>query len=127
MLTAGADIENGEANQIRPLLMAVLNNHLDIARLLLAKGANPNADDFWGRSPLWAAVDYRNLDMNNRDQDSPIDNGVDRGPILDFVKTLIESGRRRQRRERARCHRAGDGCIRWEMSRGWISRDRRRF
>ena len=78
-MAAGADIEIAEANQIRPLLMAVLNNHLDIARLLLAKGANPNADDFWGRSPLWAAVDYRNLDMNNRDQDSPTDNGVDRG------------------------------------------------
>jgi ankyrin repeat protein len=95
LLLAGAEIEKGEANQIRPLLMAVLNNHLDIARLLLAKGANPNADDFWGRSPLWSAVDYRNLDMNNRDQDSPTDNGVDRGPILDFIKTLIEAGAER--------------------------------
>jgi ankyrin repeat protein len=92
LVAAGADIEIGEANQIRPLLMAVLNNHLDIARLLLAKGANPNADDFWGRSPLWAAVDYRNLDMNNRDQDSPTDNGVDRGPILDFINALLDSG-----------------------------------
>ena len=92
LVAAGADIEMADANQIRPLLMAVLNNHLDIAGLLLAKGANPNADDFWGRSPLWAAVDYRNLDMNNRDQDSPTDNGVDRGPILDFVNTLIASG-----------------------------------
>jgi ankyrin repeat protein len=92
LVAAGADIEMADANQIRPLLMAVLNNHLDIARLLLAKGADPNADDFWGRSPLWAAVDYRNLDMNNRDQDSPTDNGVDRGPILDFVDTLIAAG-----------------------------------
>jgi len=92
LVAAGADIEIAEANQIRPLLMAVLNNHLEVARLLLAKGANPNADDFWGRSPLWAAVDYRNLDMNNRDQDSPTDNGVDRGPILDFVKVLLAAG-----------------------------------
>jgi ankyrin len=92
LVAAGADIELAEANQIRPLLMAVLNNHLEVARLLLAKGANPNADDFWGRSPLWAAVEYRNLDMNNRDQDSPTDNGVDRGPILDFIKTLIAAG-----------------------------------
>jgi ankyrin len=92
LLAAGANIELAEANRIRPLLMAALNNHLEVARLLLAKGADPNADDFWGRSPLWAAVDYRNLDMNNRDQDSPTDNGVDRGPILDFVKTLIAAG-----------------------------------
>ena len=92
LVAAGADIELADANGIRPLLMAVLNNHLEIARLLLAKGADPNADDFWGRSPLWAAVDYRNLDMNNRDQDSPTDNGVDRGPILDFIKVLLDAG-----------------------------------
>jgi len=92
LVAAGADVELGDANQIRPLLMAVLNNHLEIARLLLEHKANPNADDFWGRSPLWAAVDYRNLDMNNRDQDSPTDNGVDRAPILDFIKTLIAAG-----------------------------------
>jgi ankyrin repeat protein len=92
LVAGGANIELAESNQIRPLLMAVLNNHLDIARLLLSRGANPNADDFWGRTPLWAAVEYRNLDMNNRDQDSPTDNGVDRAPILDFIQTLIASG-----------------------------------
>ena len=92
LVAAGADVELAEANGIRPLLMAVLNNHLDVARLLLERRANVNADDFWGRSPLWAAVEYRNLDMNNRDQDSPKDNGVDREPILDFIRVLIEAG-----------------------------------
>jgi uncharacterized protein len=81
-----------DANGIRPLLMSVLNDNLDVARLLLSKGANVNADDFWGRTPLWAAVEYRNLDMNNNDQDSPTDNGVDRAPILEFIKVLLEAG-----------------------------------
>jgi uncharacterized protein len=92
LVAAGADIELAEANGIRPLLMAVLNNNLVIARFLLDEGADVNADDFWGRSPLWAAVEYRNLDMNNRDQDSPTDNGVDRQPILEFVKVLLDAG-----------------------------------
>jgi ankyrin repeat protein len=92
LVAANADIELADANGIRPLLTAVLNNHLDVARLLIDKGADVNADDFWGRSPLWAAVEYRNLDMNNRDQDSPKDNGVDRGPILDFIGFLIDHG-----------------------------------
>jgi ankyrin repeat protein len=92
LLAAGADIEAADANGIRPLLMAALNNNFDVARLLLAKGANVNADDFWGRSPLWAAVEYRNLDMNNRDQDSPKDNGVERGPILELITTLLKAG-----------------------------------
>jgi ankyrin len=92
LVAAGANVEMADVNGIRPLLMAVLNNNLDVARLLLEKGAQVNADDFWGRTPLWAAVEYRNLDMNNRDQDSPTDNGVDRGPILEFIKVLIDAG-----------------------------------
>jgi len=74
------------------LLMSLLNNNLEVARLLLSKGANVNADDFWGRTPLWAAVEYRNLDMNNNDQDSPTDNGVDRAPVLVMIKELIDAG-----------------------------------
>jgi ankyrin repeat protein len=92
LVQAGADVEIPDANGIRPLLMAVLNNNLDVARVLLDRGANVNADDFWGRSPLWAAVEYRNLDMNNREQDSPKDNGVDRAPILAFIRVLLQSG-----------------------------------
>ena len=92
LVAADADIELADANGIRPLLMAVINNNLDVARLLIGKGADVNADDFWGRSPLWAAVEYRNLDMNNNEQDSPTDNGVDRAPILAFIKDLIDAG-----------------------------------
>jgi len=92
LVAGGADLERADANGIRPLLMAVLNDNLDVARLLIEKGANVNADDFWGRSPLWAAVEYRNLDMNNRDQDSPKDNGVDRAPVLEFIRVLLKAG-----------------------------------
>jgi ankyrin repeat protein len=92
LVAAGADLELPEANGIRPLLMAVLNNNLEVARLLVDKGADVNADDFWGRSPLWAAVEYRNLDMNNREQDSPRDNGVERGPLLEFIGVLLKAG-----------------------------------
>ncbi len=92
LVAAGADVELPDVNGIRPLLTAALNNQLDVARLLVDRGAQVNADDFWGRSPLWAAVEYRNLDMNNKDQDSPTDNGVDRGPSLDFITLLLDKG-----------------------------------
>ena len=92
LVAAGANLELPDANGIRPLLMAALNNKLDVARLLVAKGVNVNADDFWGRTPLWAAVEYRNLDMNNVEVDAPKDNGVDRGPILVFIRELIDAG-----------------------------------
>jgi len=92
LVAAGADLELPDVNGIRPLLTAALNNQLDVARLLVDHGALVNADDFWGRSPLWAAVESRNLDMNNKDQDSPTDNGVDRGPVLEFIKLLLDKG-----------------------------------
>ena len=36
-----ADLERAEANGMRPLLMAALNGHVDVARQLLAAGADP--------------------------------------------------------------------------------------
>jgi ankyrin repeat protein len=72
--------------------MAALNGQIEVARLLIERGANVNGDDFWGRTPLWAAVEYRNLDMNNNDQDSPTDNGVDRAPFLPLIRLLIDKG-----------------------------------
>jgi uncharacterized protein len=92
LVAAGADLELGDGNAIRPLLQASLNGQIGVARLLIERGANVNADDFWGRTPLWAAVEYRNLDMNNNDQDSPTDNGVDRPPFLDLITLLIDKG-----------------------------------
>jgi ankyrin repeat protein len=92
LVAAGADLELAEANDIRPLLMALLNNQLAVARLLLEHGADVDAGDFWGRTPLFAAVEYRNLDMNNRDQDSPTTNGVERAPLLAMIGELLARG-----------------------------------
>jgi len=87
LVAAGADVNLADPNAISPLLMAILNNHLDVAKFLVDNNANVNADDFWGRTPLWAAVDLRNLDL-----DHGVDTGVDRGPVLDFIKLLLDRG-----------------------------------
>jgi ankyrin repeat protein len=89
VLAAGANVELAEANGIRPLLMALLNNQLDVVHLLLKHGADVNADDFWGRSPLFAAVEYRNRDLRHRDL---VDEPVDRAALLDVITLLIERG-----------------------------------
>jgi ankyrin repeat protein len=92
LLENGADLEVREANGITPLLMALLNNQLDVAYMLIDHGAAINVDDFYGRSPLFAAVDYRNLDMNSDREDDPQDNYVDREPILDMIRYLLDHG-----------------------------------
>jgi ankyrin repeat protein len=87
LLEAGANVKFPDPNEIQPLLMSILNGHLDVARFLLDRGADVNAGDYWGRTPLWAAVDLRNMDL-----DHGIDKGVDREPVFDFIKLLIDRG-----------------------------------
>jgi len=88
LLDAGADVNATEANGITPLVMAITNRHTAVARLLLDRGADPNAADWWGRTPLWSAVDMRNLDLDSR----TLQNGVDRGPVLELIEALIAKG-----------------------------------
>jgi ankyrin repeat protein len=61
LLKAGATVDSREANDITPLLMAISNNNMAAAHYLLAHGGDVNAQDWYGRSPLWEAVNVRNL------------------------------------------------------------------
>jgi ankyrin repeat protein len=88
LLDAGGDVNASDANDISPLVMAITNRHTAVASLLLTRGANPNAADWWGRAPLWAAVDMRNLDLDSR----TLENGVERGPVLELIEALIAKG-----------------------------------
>ena len=88
LLAAGAEIEHTDANGITPLLMAITNNHVEMARYLVDRGANIKAVDWFGRTPLWAAIDTRNMDVDS----STFENGVDRAPVLDLIKVLLDKG-----------------------------------
>ncbi len=87
---AGADIEAPEANKITALQMAIGNNNMDVASYLLAKGANPNSADDYGRTPLWLAVEMRDLELG-RGATGP-DNGIDRARAFQMIKDLIAAG-----------------------------------
>jgi ankyrin repeat protein len=88
LLAAGAEIEHTDANGITPLLMAITNNHVDMARFLIDRGANVRVVDWYGRTPLWASIELRNMDVDS----STFENGVDRGPVLDLIKLLLDKG-----------------------------------
>jgi ankyrin repeat protein len=87
LVEAHADVNLTDPNGISPLLMSILNGHLEVARYLLDHGANIEAADFWGRAPIWAAVDLRNMDLDHGN-----DVGVDRASVIDFIKLLVERG-----------------------------------
>ena len=88
LLEAGASPEVGQADDVRPLVMALTNNQLEVARLLINAGADVNAADWYGRSPLWSAIDVRNQEVNDGRQD----NGVDRAAALELIDGLLERG-----------------------------------
>lgn len=57
LLDAKADINQvTPADSTSPLLMATINGHYDLAKLLLGRGANPNVASAAGATPLYAVI-----------------------------------------------------------------------
>ena len=60
LLDGGADINQlGAGDRTSPLVMAIINGHFDLAKALLARGANPNLTAFNGVAPLFAVVNIQ--------------------------------------------------------------------
>jgi len=89
LLDAGADLNAREANDIWPLLMAISNNKLDMAHFLLKQpNVLINGQDWYGRSPIWEAVNVRNLYVHN----ATFVNDIDRPPFIPLIKALLDAG-----------------------------------
>jgi ankyrin repeat protein len=88
LLAAGAVLNQTDPNGITPLLMSITNNHVETAKFLIEKGSDIHVVDWYGRTPLWAAVEARNMDVDN----STFKNGVDRAPVLEVIKVLLDKG-----------------------------------
>lgn len=96
LLQAGASIDEPTPEGVTPLMIAIDNNHYDLALHLLDKGANPHIWDWWGRTPLYTAID-----MNNGGNSTAGTSGMvpGRAPkavrgvaALDVAKRLLELG-----------------------------------
>src|SRR5690606_37168970 len=88
LLDAGADIHETNPEKIAPLLMALLNGHFDAAKLLVERGADENQWDLWGRTPLYAAVDFNTLPHGGRPDRPPLSETTG----LEIIELLLRSG-----------------------------------
>jgi uncharacterized protein len=88
LLERGARVDQPEANGVRPLLLAILNDRAETARFLIERGADVNADDWYGRTPLWAAVDVRNVELDGELNTQ----FADRAGALEIIRLLLARG-----------------------------------
>jgi ankyrin repeat protein len=89
LVGARAELDRPSANGTRPLVVAITNNHIELAAFLLNSGADPNAADaFYKRTPLFAAVEMRDPDYT-RDTPAPT---PDTGDPMDLINVLLARG-----------------------------------
>jgi len=88
LVEKGAKLDLADPERVTPLISAIFNTHFDVAKYLIEKGANINAWDWWGRTPLYLAVDYNTMPHGGR-PDQP---ALDQTLPIDIVRILLDKG-----------------------------------
>ncbi|MCU1336008.1 MAG: hypothetical protein JWO19_1589 [Bryobacterales bacterium] len=88
MVEGKADLNLADPEGVTPLITAIWNAHWDTAAYLIKAGANVNKWDWWGRSPLYLAVDYNTLPHGGR-PDAP---SIDDTTPLQVIEQLLNAG-----------------------------------
>ena len=88
LLKNKADIDLPDPDGVSPLLVAILNANWDLAKQLVAAGADVNQWDIFGEAPLFTAIDLRNKVDGGRASIDPLN--TTKG--LSVVNLLLEHG-----------------------------------
>ncbi len=88
LVEGGADPDLSNPRNVVPLIVALENFHFDLAAYLVKAGATLDIWDWWGRSPLYVAVDMDTIPRGGR----PDRRSTDKTTALDVVKQILEAG-----------------------------------
>ena len=88
VLVDAGQLNLADPDEVSPLLLSILNDHYDLAAYLIQKGANPGKWDWYGRTPLYAAVDMNTIPRGGR-PDRP---SLDRTTSLQIIEQLLAAG-----------------------------------
>lgn len=87
LLAAGAAPNKPTPNGFTPLITSIANFHFDVAKYLLTHGANPKIWDWYGRTPLYVAVD-----MHTYIKLHDPSHKRDKTTALDLIKMMLAMG-----------------------------------
>jgi ankyrin repeat protein len=88
LLKGHADINLPDPDGETALLLSIINMHFDFASYLIAAGADVNRWDFYGQTPLYAAIDMATLPTGGR-PDLPSE---DKTLPLQVAEQLLKAG-----------------------------------
>jgi len=91
LVDGGANINQDSADKFSPLVMAIINGRLDLAKSLLDRGADPNLATLSGLTALYATVDLQWAPHASYPQPNPEQEKIG---YLDLMKALLERGAR---------------------------------
>jgi len=91
LLEGGADInQETVGDKATPMLVATINGHFDLAKMLLEKGGSPNAAEHNGVTPLYAALNCQWSAKALYPQPRAFEQ--QQTSYLDLMKVLLEKG-----------------------------------
>jgi uncharacterized protein len=88
LVGAHADVNLPDPEGVTALITAIANFHFDVGSYLVSKKANVNSWDWWGRTPLYMAVDLNTIPHGGR-PDRP---SLDDTSSVQMIKILLEAG-----------------------------------
>jgi len=89
LAAAGANLDQGTAEDISGVVLALINGHYDTAIALLEAGSDPNLYDYTGRGALYAAADFNTMPVSNRPAPDVLPN---EHSALDVMRLALERG-----------------------------------